>query len=53
MNFPLITDGYLYAAAILAVLLLMDVLGMAAFRKNFDMVLLKFLVPCGLVGTGA
>jgi uncharacterized membrane protein YfcA len=27
------------------------VLGMAAFRKSFDLRLLKFLVPCGLVGT--
>ncbi|PKO60744.1 MAG: sulfite exporter TauE/SafE family protein [Betaproteobacteria bacterium HGW-Betaproteobacteria-18] len=38
------------AAILMPVLLLMDVLGMAAFRKNFDMKLLKFLVPCGLVG---
>ena len=89
MNFLLITDGYFYAVAIPAVLLLgiskssfgtgfgslavpiialavtvpqaavilmpvlllMDLLGMAAFRKNFDIALLKFLVPCGLVGT--
>jgi uncharacterized membrane protein YfcA len=28
----------------------MDVLGMAAFRKDFDLPLLKFLIPCGLVG---
>ena len=39
------------AAILMPVLLLMDVLGMAAFRKNFDLALLKFLVPCGLVGT--
>ena len=39
------------AAILMPVLLLMDVLGMAAFRKNFDMALLRFLVPCGLVGT--
>jgi uncharacterized membrane protein YfcA len=32
------------------VLLLMDVLGMAAFRKDFDMVLLKFLLPFGVLG---
>ena len=39
------------AAILMPVLLLMDLLGMAAFRKNFDLKLLKFLVPCGLVGT--
>lgn len=39
------------AAILMPVLLLIDVLGMAAFRKNFDMRLVKFLVPCGLVGT--
>ena len=39
------------AAILMPVLLLMDLLGMAAFRKNFDIKLLKFLVPCGLVGT--
>ena len=39
------------AAVLLPVLLLMDLLGMAAFRKDFDKELLKFLVPCGLVGT--
>lgn len=39
------------AAILMPVLLLMDILGMAAFRKDFDMKLLKFLVPCGLVGT--
>ena len=39
------------AAILMPVLLLMDVLGMAAFRKNFDIALLRFLVPCGLVGT--
>ncbi len=38
------------AAILMPVLLLMDVLGMAAFRKDFDMKLLKFLIPCGLVG---
>jgi len=32
------------------VLLLMDILGMAAFRKDFDLKFLKFLIPCGLVG---
>ncbi|MDB5891742.1 MAG: sulfite exporter TauE/SafE family protein [Polaromonas sp.] len=39
------------AAILMPVLLLMDILGMAAFRKDFDMKLVKFLVPCGLVGT--
>ena len=39
------------AAILMPVLLLMDLLGMAAFRKSFDIKLLKFLVPCGLVGT--
>lgn len=39
------------AAILMPVLLLMDLLGMAAFRKDFDLQLLKFLVPCGLVGT--
>jgi uncharacterized membrane protein YfcA len=38
------------AAILMPVLLLMDVLGMAAFRKDFDLKLLKFLIPCGLIG---
>ena len=38
------------AAILMPVLLLMDLLGLAAFRKNFDARLLRFLVPCGLVG---
>jgi hypothetical protein len=38
------------AAILMPVLLLMDVLGMAAYRKDFDLKLLKFLIPCGLVG---
>jgi hypothetical protein len=38
------------AVILMPVLLLMDVLGMAAFRKDFDLKLLKFLIPCGLVG---
>lgn len=38
------------AAILMPVLLLMDVLGMAAFRKNVDWRLLKFLLPWGLVG---
>lgn len=38
------------AAILMPVLLLMDILGMAAFRKDFDLKLLKFLIPYGLVG---
>ncbi len=39
------------AAILMPVLLLMDVLGIAAFRKDFDRALLKFLVPFALIGT--
>lgn len=38
------------AAILMPVLLLMDILGMAVFRKDFDLKLLKFVVPFGLVG---
>lgn len=38
------------AAILMPVLLLMDLLGIAAFRKDFDWPLLRFLIPCGLVG---
>ena len=38
------------AAILMPVLLLMDVLGMAAFRKDFDLKLLKFLIPFGMLG---
>ena len=38
------------AAILMPVLFLMDVLGMAAFRRDFDLALLRFLIPCGLVG---
>ena len=38
------------AAILMPVLLLMDVLGMAAFRKNVDLQLLKFMLPFGLLG---
>lgn len=41
------------AAILMPLLLLMDLLGIAAFRKDFDFKFLKFLVPCGLVGTVA
>ena len=39
------------AAILMPLLLLMDVLGIAAFRRDFDRSLLKFLIPFGLVGT--
>lgn len=39
------------AAIFMPVLLLMDLLGMAAFRKDFDKKLLVFLIPFGLLGT--
>lgn len=39
------------AAILMPLLLLMDLLGLAAFRKNFDMKFLRFLVPFGLIGT--
>jgi len=38
------------AAILMPLLFVMDVLGMAAFRRDFDKALLKFLLPCGLVG---
>ena len=37
-------------AVLMPLLFVMDVLGMAAFRKNFDMPLLRFLLPFGLLG---
>ncbi len=40
------------AAILMPVLLVMDVLGMAAFRKDFDRALLRFLLPFGLLGIG-
>ncbi len=39
------------AAILMPVLLLMDLLGIAAFRKDFDAKLLRFLLPLGLIGT--
>ncbi len=38
------------AAILMPVLLLMDLLGMAAFRRHLDRALLKFLLPFGLAG---
>ena len=38
------------AAILMPVLLLMDLLGMAAFRHNVDRALLRFLIPFGLLG---
>lgn len=38
------------AAILMPVLLVMDLLGIAAFRNDFDKQLLKFLLPCGLLG---
>ena len=38
------------AAILMPVLLLMDLLGMAAFRNNVDRQLLRFLLPFGLLG---
>ena len=39
------------AAMLMPVLLVMDVMSVAAFRRHFDKRLLRFLLPCGLVGT--
>lgn len=38
------------AAILMPVLLLMDLLGVAAFRKDFDWTLLRFLLPFGVLG---
>jgi uncharacterized protein len=40
------------AAILMPVLLVMDLMGMAAFRKDVDRALLKFLLPWGLAGIG-
>lgn len=40
------------AAILMPVLLVMDLLGMAAFRKDVDRALLRFLLPWGLAGVG-
>ena len=39
------------AAIMMPLLFIMDVLGMAAFRRDVDWKLLRFLVPCALLGT--
>jgi uncharacterized membrane protein YfcA len=39
------------AAIMMPVLLFVDVLGLAAFRKDIDAKLLRFLIPYGLLGT--
>ncbi|MBV8621288.1 MAG: sulfite exporter TauE/SafE family protein [Curvibacter sp.] len=39
------------AAILMPVLLLMDLLGLAAFRRDFDGPLLRFLLPFGLLGS--
>jgi uncharacterized membrane protein YfcA len=39
------------AAILMPILFVMDVMGLAAFRKHFDRKLIAFLVPLGLVGT--
>lgn len=39
------------AAILMPVLLLMDLLGLHAFRRHFDWKLIRFMVPFGLLGT--
>ena len=39
------------AAILMPVLLLMDLLGLTAFRRDFDAAFARFLIACGLVGT--
>lgn len=39
------------AAILMPILLVMDLMGLAAYRKHFDWKLLRFLIPLGLVGT--
>ena len=39
------------AAILMPVLLVIDLFGIAAFRKDFDKALLKFLIPFALLGT--
>jgi uncharacterized protein len=39
------------AAVLMPLLFVMDVMGISAYRKDFDKRLLMFLLPCGLIGT--
>jgi uncharacterized protein len=39
------------AAIMMPILFVMDIMGLAAFRRHFDWGLVRFLVPLGLVGT--
>lgn len=39
------------AAIMMPILFVMDIMGLAAFRKHFDWRLIRFLIPFGLVGT--
>ncbi|MBU0587590.1 MAG: sulfite exporter TauE/SafE family protein [Gammaproteobacteria bacterium] len=39
------------AAILMPILLLIDMLGLAVFRRSFDRELLKFMLPLGLLGT--
>jgi uncharacterized membrane protein YfcA len=39
------------AAVLMPILLVMDLMGLAAYRGKWDATLLRFLVPAGLVGT--
>jgi uncharacterized protein len=39
------------AAIMMPILFVMDIMGLAAFRRHFDWKLARFLVPLGLVGT--
>jgi uncharacterized membrane protein YfcA len=39
------------AAIFMPILFVMDILGLAAFRKHFDWKLIRFLIPLGLIGT--
>ena len=40
------------AAILMPILLVMDLLGLHAFRRDYDVKLLKFLIPWGMVGIG-
>ena len=44
------TDPFFYLVSVPAVQLVMDVLGMAAFRKDLDKRLLRFMLPFALLG---